>query len=432
MTTVLMGKAGTVPAKARVALVSRLSGPTLSAALGGTGHEWFECSDWATLRGEAAHAPFDLLLCDPHSYEQAPGEVTAPILVLGAQDANARSHPPSLSIAALESCLEPMLALAVALRECQARCRDLERLVDGIRTGTAMVGRSPVVRRLLSAISRAADCDATVLIEGPAGAGKSLTARMIHCKSRRIEKAPVSLDCETLTAESLNRALSEARGTTLLLENVDRLPSGAQAVLVRHLKERTGPTNLAPRLISTTMAHLPELVARGAFREDLYYRLHALPIVVPSLKERIEDLPLLARAILETGSQVAPQRLALTPNALAFLESMPWPGNVAQLESVLRRAQAHTTEGPIDREHLTVQSASNAPGTPRQTTERRQDTASEPITEESILPFEQEEQRMLTRALAATKGNVRRAAQLLGIGRATLYRKIQQYQLRLQ
>lgn len=431
MTTALIKKAGTAPARARIALISRHAGSTLSSLLGGTGHECFECPDWTSFQVAAESSPFDLALCDAEFVASAPKGETVQLIVLGEAPQDGERIAPAMSLSALEGSLEPLLALAVSLRECTARCRELERLADGIRTGTPMVGNSPVMRRLLSAISRAADCDATVLIEGPPGSGKSLAARMIHCKSRRVSKPLTVVAGETATAESLARSLVEAQGSTIVIEGVDQLPPNAQATLVRSLKERQAASGSAPRIVSTTSAHLPELVARGAFREDLYYRLHALPIVVPALRERLDDIAQLTQSILAASNPESARVTSLTPAAQAVLEGMSWPGNVAQLESVVRRAHLAAGGGTLQPEHLMLPSAATAIPAARASSDRPDESSTGVVSEDSILPFEEEEQRMLTRALAATKGNVRRAAQLLGIGRATLYRKIQQYQLRL-
>jgi DNA-binding NtrC family response regulator len=429
MTTALIGKSGERSTKARVALLSRQAVTGLASVFARGGHELVECADQAALTVAVAHAPFDLILCDDESAIETGRDFGCPMLSLGDRAQPDPGH--SISQAAFEAGADTILALAVALAQSTSRCRELDRLVGGIRSGEAIVGRSPAIRRLLGSISRAADCDATVLVEGPSGSGKSLVARMIHCKSRRANRPLVAIDAPTVTAESLARAIEEARGTTLVIEDVDRLATPAQAVLVRHLKERpAAQSGGTPRLIATTSAHLPELVARGAFREDLFYRLHAMPLVVPSVRERVEDVALLARSILDNTNAQQNKATALSLAAVACLESMAWPGNVAQLESVVRRAQVLAGGGTIEREHVSAAPVAAVEAGP--TTATHGDAEEKAVSEDSVLPFEQEEQRMLTRALRATKGNVRRAAQLLGIGRATLYRKIQQYQLRLQ
>ena len=284
------------------------------------------------------------------------------------------------------------------------------------------------------AVARAADCDATVLIEGPVGSGKSLAARCIHLKSRRAEQPVIVKDCATLSSDELNKTIAAGKNTTLVLESVDQLPANAQSALVKHLKERS--TSRAPslvRLVATTSAHIPEMVARGAFREDLFYRLHAFPIVVPGLHERVDDIQALADAILDCGVPSSGRNhQGFTPAARMLLESMQWPGNVAQLEATIRRSEALAAGAPIDREHVLGPAAATpaTTGAPAAAAQSAPSPEGE-LTEDCIRPFEEEEKYLLGRALQATKGNVRRAAQLLGIGRATLYRKIQQYHLRL-
>ncbi len=157
------------------------------------------------------------------------------------------------------------------------------------------------------------------------------------------------------------------------------------------------------------------------------------PIAVPTLVERREDVPLLAARFLRRSSERngLPDK-GFTPAAMIVLETHPWPGNVSQLEHAVMRAHSLADGGPIDRVHVfgPATGLKPPPGVKGFTDALHDDD--EELGEEDILPFHEEEKRLLGRALMATKGNVRRAAQLLGIGRATLYRKIQIYQLRLQ
>lgn len=436
MTTASIGNQGSLEMKARVALISKSSTKNdVAASVARSGHEVVEFDDWDSFVDAAVESTMDLILFDHEQAVGLPDDLSVPSVQVGDRSAPPTSSLGSLPAAAFAAALEPLLRIANELRGTMARCRELEHLVAGVRTGSALVGHSVVMRRLHTALSRAADTDATVLIEGPRGSGKSLAARVVHCKSRRSDHRLEVLASDQLDADSLSRALGSAHGTTLVLEDIDRLCAAAQSVLVRHLKERnTAQLGAAPRLISTTAAHLPELVAKGAFREDLYYRLHAQPIVVPALRERPDDVGLIAQAILDATAPAARQHSGFTPAALTLLEGMQWPGNVAQLEAVVRRAQVLAGGAAIDREHLLAAPpvpAMASPATAAGTT-RRADDGEAAVDEDSIRPFEDEEQLILSRALRATKGNVRRAAQLLGIGRATLYRKIQQYKLRLQ
>jgi DNA-binding NtrC family response regulator len=406
---------------ARVGLLSPQGSEQFSSTIEHLGHEVVACSSWSELLTKDHQGPLDLVFCHESYLDSMPSAYGAPVLRM--QDTGTVD----------EQALQPMLALAVELASKTARLSELEKLVSGIRSGSALVGNTPTMRRLQAVVSRAADCDATVLLEGPVGSGKSLAARSVHLKSRRCNEPIVVIDCSTMTADGLGQAIANGAKTSIVLESVDKLSNTAQAVLVKHLKERS--TTRLPqlaRLIATTSAHIPELVARGAFREDLYYRLNALPILVPGLHERVDDIPALAAAILDAGvSASGGLQRGFTPAALTLLGSMQWPGNVAQLESTIRRAQMLAGGAVIDRDHLVAPSSPGAQSIPAAAVTGSRSVDAAELTEDSIRPFEDEEKFLLGRALQATKGNVRRAAQLLGIGRATLYRKIQQYQLRL-
>lgn len=436
MTTALIGHRGATAPKARVAVVSKSGMVGLTAQATRSGHAVQEFSSWQELQA-ADESCFDIVLADGEAVSVQPQTFELPVVLVSESGESNLGHALGvISLDAAEGALEAMLAMAVELQLATRRCTELEGLVDTVRSGSAMIGTSPIMRRLHSSLSRAADSDATVLIEGPTGVGKSLAARIVHCKSRRSGVAPTICDATDMDADQLGAALTDASDTTLILENIDRMPASGQAVLVRHLKERVSGRGIkAPRLIATTCAHLPELVARGAFREDLYYRLHTFPIVVPALRERIEDIVPIAEGLLASAAVHATRTSpGLTPSAAVLLESMAWPGNVTQLEAIVRRALTLAGGAAIDREHLLAPSpTSGASASQESSSSRPSQSLEEPeLTEDSIRPFEEEEQHLLSRALRATKGNVRRAAQLLGIGRATLYRKIQQYRLRLQ
>jgi DNA-binding NtrC family response regulator len=439
MTTALEnGKAGSAVAnKARVLVIAGASSSdSIVEALTATGHAVTTANDFVAAQAQAASTPPDLVLVDATIAAGTPTDFAWPAWLLVTGESSTRATDPFLGVIHGDSAsetLDAVVAAAMALGQARVRCAELERMFEGMRDGSVMIGRSPTMRRLQGVLRRAAECDATVLIEGPAGSGKSLAARVIHCKSRRSNRPLVAASCSGLDGDALTQAMANANGTTLVLEDVDQLPVAAQAALVRHLKERPQPgtESQQPRIIATTAAHLPELIARGAFREDLYYRLHVFPIVVPSLRERTEDIGLLAATILESCTAQGNKTAGFSASSLMLLESLPWPGNVAQLEHVVRRAHALAGGGQIDRLHLLGPSTGlNGPAETRTRMPQPTDDDSE-VSEETVRPFEEEEQRLLGRALRATKGNVRRAAQLLGIGRATLYRKIQQYKLRL-
>ncbi|MEO0478130.1 MAG: sigma 54-interacting transcriptional regulator [Planctomycetota bacterium] len=326
------------------------------------------------------------------------------------------------------------LALVAENRRLARRLKALEHRAKIEEAPKDLVGCSAGVRRLSAAITRAGMNDATVLIEGQPGSGKSFLAQLIHEKGRRADKGFVALNCDGVDDVEVEGAIERAQEGTLLLEDVDKLPARAQSRLVRHLKESSGSEERSVRILATTCSKLAEQTARGTFREDLYYRLNMFPIVVPTLAERREDIPLLAKEFLARSAmrEGLPER-GFTPGAMILLEAHPWPGNVAQLEQSVARAHQVADGGTIDRVHLFGSSTGmNPPPDVQGFTDKLPEQEDEELTEDDILPFQEEEKRLLGRALQATKGNVRRAAQLLGIGRATLYRKIQIYKLRLQ
>ncbi|MGE3173376.1 MAG: sigma-54-dependent transcriptional regulator [Planctomycetota bacterium] len=443
MTTELAtGRSGTgAPVRARL-LVAATTGasPGLAEGLRQRGYDVVECDAAATGCAALAEQHHDLVLVDPEFGPVATAAIDQgiPVLLLterhGAVRDGCVGH---LAPNAAADTAPLVVDLVLDRSRMQQQLQQLETLVEGLRDGSALVGRSPVMRRLQSALSRAADSDATVLVEGAPGSGKTVAARVIHCKSRRGNKPLVIRGAAELDADTMQQVLTQARGSTLLIEDVEQLPQAGQQTLVRFLKERSGGAATADagpaRVVTTTSAHLPELVARGSFREDLYYRLHAYPIVVPALRERVEDIALLAESLLDQIASASSQRpLGFTPSGRILLESMPWPGNVGQLENVVRRAWLHAAGAPIDDRHLSQPAATTGPGTAAAAPMAVAAADEEELSEDAIRPFDEEEQHLLSRALRATRGNVRRAAQLLGIGRATLYRKIQQYKLRLQ
>ncbi|MCA8941091.1 MAG: sigma-54-dependent Fis family transcriptional regulator, partial [Planctomycetes bacterium] len=293
------------------------------------------------------------------------------------------------------------------------------------------VGMSPAMRRLDSAIRRACEIDATVLIEGAAGTGKSLVANTLHLHGRRSTGPLVTAYGADLTEERLDAALEDASGGTLVIEHIEHLPSRSQSRLVRVLKERGSDDDTAARIIATTQGRLAELTAGGSFREDLFYRLNIFPMQMPLLRERTEDIPALADVFLRQASVISgTQAKGFSPAAMVLLETNPWPGNVSQLRNAVFRAHVLAGRKAIDRVHL-MGPAIGVQAPPEVKEMRAPKDETDEVRESDILPFQEEEKRILSRALRAAKGNVRKAAELLGIGRATLYRKIQIFELSL-
>ena len=311
----------------------------------------------------------------------------------------------------------------------EAQGRDLSR-------ATGIIGTSPVMRALLDRARAVAPTLATVLIHGESGTGKELIARAIHSLSKR--SGPfVPLNCGALTetlleselfghvrgaftdARSDKRGLfEEAEKGTLFLDEVAEMSPGMQVKLLRALQERrirrVGSSEeraVDVRVVAATHRDLSALVREGHFREDLYYRINVIPIEVPPLRERLEDLPLLAAAFLARQARALGRaELRLSPEALATLSAHSWPGNVRELENALERAVVLEGGDVIGPAALDL-----VPG--------RGAAAPEPALGPGFsLPdhLRTIEKQLVERALSATGGHRRNAAQLLGVNERAL------------
>jgi DNA-binding NtrC family response regulator len=328
--------------------------------------------------------------------------------------------------------------------------REMARLrrtaADGVRQ--RMVGRSPAMEQLWDRIERVAPTRATVLITGETGTGKELVARAIHELSPRAHGQFVAVNCsalpETLLESELfghvkgsyTGAIGERRGLfetssrgTLFLDEVATLAAGIQVKLLRVVQERviqrigtSAPVSIDLRLVAATNVDLATEVARGAFREDLYYRFNVFPIRVPPLRERIDDIPVLARHFLLRAAAlngITPPELP--PATIAALTAHSWPGNVRQLENVIERAVILSDGGPIGFEPDTVPVTRFAAAT------ADNGLAPRPLTPRTPSLADAERARVLD-ALQQVNGHHGRAAELLGVDRRTVDRKLRRYE----
>jgi two-component system, NtrC family, response regulator HydG len=294
-----------------------------------------------------------------------------------------------------------------------------------------LVGQAPSLKKMLELASRVAQSDAVVMLSGESGTGKELTAQAIHQSSRRGDAPFIPVDCsgipETLFeselfghergsftgATSRKMGLVEAAsGGTLFLDEVGEIPLSMQVKLLRLLEtgtfRRVGSTELLHanvRIISATHRDLPAMIKEGRFRADLYYRINIFPIHVPSLRERMEDLPLLAKALL---SRLAPERkLTLSPEALQHLLGYSFPGNVRELRNLLERATLLCDGNQITQEHLILPEVSpptlNGPSVPQDISDT-----------------------MLREWLENYRGGRKDLAKKLGMSERTLYRRIRE------
>jgi two-component system response regulator AtoC len=317
--------------------------------------------------------------------------------------------------------------------------RVLERAAKPLVPCAGLIGDSPVWLRAIEKARQAAVSDADILIQAESGTGKELVARMIHRLSPRRDRPFVAVNCaafpETLLESELfghakgafTGAITAkpgkfelANGGTLLLDEAGEMPLSLQPKLLRVLQERefdrlgdTRSVKVDIRIIATTNRSLEALVKEGAFRADLYYRLNVIPLHLPPLRERVDDIPELAQhfARLHASSGRMPE---LTPAFLDGLQRHTWPGNVRELANLVRRAVA-LSHGEIGVEFLEG-CERRAPG----------DTATNLQAGTSL---EMMEKQLFELTLAATSGNRSRAAEMLGVSLRTVRNKVREYGL---
>jgi DNA-binding NtrC family response regulator len=297
---------------------------------------------------------------------------------------------------------------------------------------TEMIGSSPRMIEIYKTISHVAPTDATVLIEGETGTGKELIARMIHRNSRRASQAFAPVDCGAIAPSLLESELfgtlkgaytgadrdrmgvfEAAAGGTVFLDEIGDIDLGFQLKLLRFLQEReVRPLGSARarkvdvRVIAATNRDVQKQVDEGKFREDLWYRLNVVRLVVPPLCERPSDIPLLVDYFLKRYNGRYKLDTRLTHSGLKALEDYSWPGNVRQLQHMMERLAILAPGGRIDT--AAVRHAIEQMDSRESSSETLADTEAEQIR----------------RVLAATNGNKSRAAKILGIERKTLYRKL--------
>ncbi|BDG03202.1 sigma-54-dependent transcriptional regulator [Anaeromyxobacter oryzae] len=356
----------------------------------------------------------------------------------------------------LEKPFDPDAALAVV-----ARAAEHKRLADAARSTAApgevasfhnLVGRSPRMHEVYALLDKAAGLDITVLLLGETGTGKELAARAIHYHSARRERRFVAVNCGALPGELVESELfghargaftgaagakpglfEEAAGGTIFLDEVGELPLAAQVKLNRALQEReirrvgdTQPVKIDVRVIAATHRDLREEVRAGRFREDLFYRLHVFPVTLPPLRERAEDVPLLAAHFVEKHARAIRRDVTgFEPEALRRLAGYAWPGNVRELENAVERAVA-VAPGPLVRvADLPPEVAAAVPGAPDPAT-----LAKLPYREAVEQARDRISREYLVALLAEFGGNVTRAAERAGMERESLHRLLRKYGLR--
>jgi len=302
-----------------------------------------------------------------------------------------------------------------------------------------LLGKSPAMQALFALIRQAAKSDASVLILGESGTGKELVARALHYNSVRAKRPFVPVNCAAVPAGLLESELfghlkgaftgavatrrglmREAAGGTLFLDEIGDMAPELQAKLLRAIEDKAvrpvgsdEAVAVDVRVVSATNRDLGTQVREGQFREDLYYRLAVLPIQIPPLRERREDIPLLAEHFLrQAASATGREALGFAPETMAALLRHPWPGNVRELENVVQRAVALTVTDRLQPDVLLLDLGALA----QSPADRLGRMGSRP-TLESLA------QEYIALVLREVGGDKTRAAEILGISRRTLYRR---------
>ncbi|MCW8840947.1 MAG: sigma-54 dependent transcriptional regulator, partial [Gammaproteobacteria bacterium] len=317
-----------------------------------------------------------------------------PVLIMTSY-ASVRSAVEAMKLGAVDYIAKPfdhdelLLTIKRVLKQ-----RSLERQNQALKSDlshhypvTGMIGNSPAMQAIFERIRRVAPTDTTVLILGESGTGKELVARAVHEQSPRSEAALITVNCAAIPenlieselfghekgaftgAVETHRGLVEAaHGGSLFLDEIGELPTEAQARLLRVLQEgeirRVGSTqsrHVDVRLIAATNRDLKKQVEQGEFRSDLYFRLHVMEIMLPPLRERGEDIRVLAEHLLErTCKRLNRHRMHFTPETLDALDGYPWPGNVREMENMIERAIILADSNSIDVNTLGLQEGGSA------------------------------------------------------------------------
>ncbi len=310
---------------------------------------------------------------------------------------------------------------------------------------SAIIGNDPQLMRVLDVALRVAPTEASVLITGEPGTGKELVAELLHRGSRRASEPFVKVNLGGLSTSlfesemfgHVKGAFTDARHDrkgrfevasrgTIFLDEIGDVESACQVKLLRVLQDRSfeplgssQTRRVDVRVVSATNRDLTAMVATGAFREDLYYRLNLIALHLPPLRQRRGDVTRLADHFLsQLRARFDRPELDLTPRARLWLEQQPWPGNVRELKATLERAALLTDHANLDLDDLTANAGTSATG-----------ATVEPIPAVGAMTLDQMERAMIVKALEHHAGNITHVANALGLTRAALYRRLRKYGL---
>lgn len=348
---------------------------------------------------------------------------------------------------------EPMAYCAVVLRDRSHEVQLEEEASNKMQLG-GLIGNSPAMQDLFRQILRVAASEAGVLITGESGTGKELVGRALHDNSSRAKGPYIRVHCAAFPEHLLEGELfghargaftgataaregrfEAADGGTLLLDEIGEVPLSVQVKLLRVLQEReierlgeNQTRKVDVRIIAATHRDLPGMVSRGEFRADLYYRLRVLPLHLPALRDRLEDIPLLANAMLANIlSRHQGRDLQISSEALDALNAYDWPGNVRELGNALEYAVVQTDGTTILARHLPPEVRDSYPKFSRARTDNASLRTTGITQRYYRAPTQQKEHEILLQALKETGGNKAAAAESLGMSRTTLWKKLKQH-----
>ncbi|MEO0271093.1 MAG: sigma-54 dependent transcriptional regulator, partial [candidate division WOR-3 bacterium] len=308
-----------------------------------------------------------------------------------------------------------------------------------------IIGKNEKFLKALELAKKVAGEDVAVLLTGESGTGKEVFARFIHLNSKRKEGPFIPINCAAIPKELLENELfgSEkgaftgsyktkigkfelADGGTLFLDEIAEMPLELQPKLLRAIEykeiERLGglkPIKVNTRIIAATNRNLKELVEKGLFREDLYYRLSVFPIHLPPLRERKEDILLISENFLKKMERKYGKKLKLNEESKKILITYDFPGNIRELENILERAAILTEDGIIKKEHLMIEKIED----------KEKEIKIQNLKDIIEKEIEKKEKEIIENTLKITKGNISKTAEILGISRKSLYEKLKKYKI---
>jgi DNA-binding NtrC family response regulator len=429
---------------------------TLALLLRKRGHRVVQAEDVAGATKRLAEEVFDLVVTDLRMpdgdgldvLQAAKAQADAPEVILLTAYAEWKSAKEAIRLGALdyfEKGQEPdelyhRIDKALAARALRRENENLRAQLRERYGLPGLIAQSPAMHAVLDLVERVAPTDATLLIQGESGTGKEVIAKAVHHASRRAARPFVAVNCGAVPETLLESELfgyvrgaftgaaatklglfEEADGGTLFLDEIAEMPAALQVKLLRALQSgevrRLGATQTATidvRVIAATNGDLATRISQGTFREDLFYRLNVIQVMLPPLRDRREDIPALAEHFLARSAARLGRTLRLSPAALERLLRYPWPGNVRELENAIERATILARSETVGPDELPPHVAAGlqlgpSPALPRQVT------------------LAEAERTHILQTLERFGRNHSGAAEALGIGRTTLWRKLKEY-----